>query len=746
VAAAIRRYPIPIPHPVSLDLIFPQKMIMRWMGSTATPRPASAGSHGTDPDSTLANLESLWAVPSSFSLDRSPFRYSATSAYHGALTTSRVSRHPSSNPGGEVHTTVTTDKESTARRPPQPHPRKRCREATPGLAERHATTSAPAAEDRPRGHPSCFASRREENNPLVGELLIGAPRLFLPGIPEDGSVTSASLVNSTAPQQPSGPQPRSDVPQGGSSHWGQFGQQVPSTCAPVPVGITTALTGGAGLPFATVTAKELKQRCAAAGLLTTGTKADLRHRWHLFVEQQQQPQTTNPSQPKVDEATGGTVTSTSALPNHELSLIPNTLPPVSSVSTLGSPLLVTIPRVDQPPTNTASRGGGVSPPRTRFLYESQQQQQPSSSALRGGTPIARAPALEQSLPPTPNVVPSPDAYVEGIIRRGTNSTTSTTLTTEAPAAATTPPWQLLVDHREKVYGKHDNMLAVLQRQQTPCLSQVLPCGDFMLNVTGDGPLESRSDWGEPGSGLYPYLLPVVIERKTLADLDASIKGSRYTEQRRLLALSPFTIVIWVIEGMVDAQLAFRRRNAVPQHSLSSSCVETGDSASLMTPLNPGETDLGRFVVLSESQRRVDAACASLSLQRKEGTHFAVVRTRNVQESAMFLKQLGLSMVKQQIDSRHWLDTTTTLQQARDLQKLLRAQSAFPRMLLSIRGCSSKLACMLVNKYGSLYLLWRKLQDGGPSVCDHDPDIQQLTVPQKKVVVLLTEFLLSKEYY
>lgn len=736
-AAAIRRYPIPIPHPVSLDLIFPQKMIIRRMGSTATLLPASAGRHGTNPDSTLANLVSLGAVPSSFSLDRSPFRYAGTSAYHGALPTSRVSRHPSSNPGGEVHTTAATDKES-----PPPQPRKRCREATRRTVERHATTSAPAAEDRPRSHPSCFASRLEEDDTLVGALPIGAPRLFLPGIPEEGSATSASLVSSTTPQQPAGSRPLSDVLQGGSSHLqrhrSQLGQQVPSTCAPVAVGITTTLTGGAALPFATLTAKVLKQRCAAAGLLTTGTKADLRHRWHLFIEQQQQQDhTTDPSWPNVDEAAGETVSSTLALPDLELSRIPNTLPPVSSVSTLGSPLLATSPCVDRPPTNTASKGGGVSPPRTRFLYDSR------STALRGGTPIARAPAFGQSPPPTPYVVPSPDAFVEGIIRQGTSSST---LTTEVSAAATTPPWQLLVDHREKVYGKHDNMLAILQRQQTPCLSQVLPCGDFMLNVTGDGPLESRSGLGEPGSGLYPYLLPVVIERKTLADLDASIKGSRYTEQRRLLALSPFTLVIWVIEGMADAPPACRRRNAVPHHSSSRSGMETGASDACVTPLNPRETDLGRFVVLSESQRRVDAACASLSLQRKEGVHFVVVRTRNVQESAMFLKQLGHSMIKQQTDSRHWLDTTTTLQQARDLQKLLRAQSAFPRMLLSIRGCSPTLACMLVNKYGSLYLLWRQLQDGGPSVCDDDPDIQQLTVPQKKVVVLLTEFLLSKEYY
>ncbi|KPA79230.1 hypothetical protein ABB37_05712 [Leptomonas pyrrhocoris] len=420
-------------------------------------------------------------------------------------------------------------------------------------------------------------------------------------------------------------------------------------------------------------------------------------------------------------------------------------------------------------------------------------------------------------------------------------------------------WQWLVDFRERAGGqrgsrsKHEGMIDAFRRQQVPCTSVMLPCGDFMLAVdlspqeadelqqahqrgsssaasvlsqAEESTNEVRGATGnapaEP-SPIFGHVCSLVVERKTAADLDASVKGSRYSEQRRLLEASPYALVVWLIEGTdVGGGGAgrsakggfFSRPHTCPQQGGSrspspapndSDVASATDVASVASPTSPSSP-------VESAQQRVDSACASLGMQQQQQHgSWLVVRTRNTAESVQFLKQLALQVARQlaarrlthretSSASRSALPIVTTdmdlarvevgahlsssfcslplarmtapsrgesaahvcralshaflqfgptqdcLQSVGALQRRLRAQTAFPRMLLCVRGCSPSLAALLTSKYGSLMGFWRALRRHGREACDADRDIRRLSTAQKKVFILLTEFLLAKDYY
>lgn len=420
-------------------------------------------------------------------------------------------------------------------------------------------------------------------------------------------------------------------------------------------------------------------------------------------------------------------------------------------------------------------------------------------------------------------------------------------------------WQWLVDYRERAgahrggRSKHEGMMDAFRRQQVPCTSVLLPGGDFMLAVdlsaqeaaelrqtrdqSSDAaaaaaaavhaesqenrkkpspapPVNNSSNSNDAYEGktaVCGHVCSLVVERKTAADLDASVKGSRYTEQRRLLTVSPYALVVWLIEGSdVDgggrggkrgffaSSMTSRRGgreesrspSPVPANGGSSddmlSAATSTSSAAATSPASPHSP--------AESARlRVDSACASLGLQ-KHG--WLVVRTRNTAESVQFLKLLAGQVVRQLARRRlaqrtspqtalsafenesHYAEAIqlfrllpssapsfssresgaslsallqfapmeTCLRCVGALQRRLRARTAFPRMLMCVRGCSPSLAALLSKKYGSFMGFWRALRRHGREACDSDPDIQRLSTAQKKVFVLLTEFLLAKDYY
>ncbi|KAG8339318.1 putative DNA repair protein [Trypanosoma vivax] len=170
-------------------------------------------------------------------------------------------------------------------------------------------------------------------------------------------------------------------------------------------------------------------------------------------------------------------------------------------------------------------------------------------------------------------------------------------------------WLLLVDNRERVHGTHRRMQEMLREAGIATESCTLPCGDFMIGIDSAGDRHfaksaenastcASSDIPQEGANDVIASIPrcisfVVVERKTVKDLCASITAPRYYEQRRLLAASPFLSVVWIIEGSTEQ-------------------------------------------LRSDERRRVFSACSSLVTVPR----FRVVRTRNFAETVLFLHSLG----------------------------------------------------------------------------------------------------------
>lgn len=442
-----------------------------------------------------------------------------------------------------------------------------------------------------------------------------------------------------------------------------------------------------------------------------------------------------------------------------------------------------------------------SPPRTVFRYCSGDSPPPSCSN--------RVP-----------VVPSSAAFLADFIKRSGEAVTSDGVNATAAPLASSPRsawaatrlratrafeeevrqemeamrWQWLIDHRERATGggrRHDGMVEAFQRQQVPCTSYTLPCGDFALAVDLSEDEKAKVDqWRCSATEVSPvatppaamqhlcsHLFSFIVERKTMADLDASVKGGRYLEQRRLLSASPFQLVIWLVEGVEMRPTYYRPRSAAQTVS-SSSPPPQSSSLDLSISGEANISDRQRTTASTRAEdssvTRVESACASLSMF-EDG--WVVIRTRNMTESVAYLKQLALQRLRQLAISRiagrrrsssgseeplaalpvtGAVDgmplpgvlgpTHACLEAVGRLQRQMRAATAFPRMLMSVRGCSSALALSISMKYGCLLDFWRELRSRGGAGCDADADIQRLTTAQKKVFVLLTEFLLAKEYY
>lgn len=468
----------------------------------------------------------------------------------------------------------------------------------------------------------------------------------------------------------------------------------------------------------------------------------------------------------------------------------NTERPEATPPPIGTPVENTNVRSD-----AASSGGGcgagvvevhVSPDSYQLLVDTRERLRGTHEGMLGLLRKQLIPVASHMLPCGDYMVAIPatpplESSTDGERIAGNANPRYPTSTSAGPTRTPTPPLSalptasLLSAHGVEG-GLHDGV-----------------ANDSRVQVRGwqrcDDDTATRNPLSEPHR--LPLLLrSVVVERKTAADLEASVKGSRYTEQRRLLSLSPFHTVIWLIEGEEStlrhggggtaasatdgARSAVHRRAAMQTRapfSASSPTVALVGSESGKEGEEEGEEDEGGH------RSRVDAACASLSTWPR----FCVVRTRTSAESAAFLKLL----CQQQISLLHQttvlsstpchagrrtltahpvataLDSSATttstiyhlvapltscLAQVSQFQRQLRAQTAFPRMLMCIRGCSATLAVMLAAKYGSLHGLWRTLHSrGGREAFDADPDIKRLTTAQKKVAVLLTEFLLAEEY-
>ncbi|CBZ34547.1 hypothetical protein, conserved [Leishmania donovani] len=605
------------------------------------------------------------------------------------------------------------------------------------------------------------------------------------------------------------------------------------------------------VPLSTV--KDLRSTCARLGLLSTGSKTTLQQRLRLYYASAPAPQQSGARVPLVAAAanlssalhvpldpsatrTGGEVGASLSTGSPPRTVFRYRSPSQSSGSVL--PASAAAVAVGQPRTCATE---SVSVPATRAAATAAWEHAAVSTS-----PVAAASGQRGRL------VPSPTQFLHDLASR-TTRTPHTALATLCDAHS--PPsvtaaraqqeeltsetgrvrWQWLVDFRERSSAhrgggssgrrQHEGILDIFRKQHVPCTSMMLPVGDFMLSVElspgeaaamhvcgvaasteADAGVPRASATAEGAAPVLSHVCSLVVERKTAADLDASVKGARYTEQRRLLAASPFRLVVWLVEGLVVAGgsgsgFLSRGQRHRQGGGGTESDTQPGSRSPSPAPSPPAES----------ARQRVDSACASLGLH---GKGWLVVRTRNTTESVQFLKLLATHVARQLASYRlrrrcmgegnsgmvagidgcsacqnaaqdppaqrvaradggdvhcgnifrsagdgasttcmaatvallQLAPTNTCLQSVSALQRHLRAKTAFPRMLMCVRGCSAALASLLSSKYGTLLRFWRELRRRGQEVCDADPDIQRLTTAQKKVYVLLTEFLLAKDYF
>lgn len=428
--------------------------------------------------------------------------------------------------------------------------------------------------------------------------------------------------------------------------------------------------------------KELRAKCASRGLLTSGTKGVLLARLRQYDALQQ-------SGPLVEPAKVGEKKQTT-----------NT----QEIGTT-SPLRFGLTQEEQLEHSQRLR--------TPFL---------SPSVSRQPSPLPANPPHH----PQRRLVGTPQEFVTALTqqrkrRENRGDTLSKSLALENRTSRW--QWRILVDNRERIQGAHDRMVEAFTAAGVPTLSCTLSCGDFMIevfvpdNISGgagiigpEEPARGNLDDVQASSAVgstssLRRVFSVVVERKTVKDLCASIASSRYYEQRQLMTLLPFESVVWVVEGTTEL-------------------------------LRPDE------------QRRVLSACASLAALPR----FRVVRTRHLKETILYLHQLGVAYAgalagaeEEGREPPRMTNTADCMTLTARVRRELRARTTFPRMLMCVRGCSSALATQLACKYGSLLQLWKRLRDCGREACDADVDIRRLSNAQKDVYVRLTEFLLTEDY-
>ena len=71
-------------------------------------------------------------------------------------------------------------------------------------------------------------------------------------------------------------------------------------------------------------------------------------------------------------------------------------------------------------------------------------------------------------------------------------------------------------------------------------------------VAGDAVWVARARAGAPAA---EYVLDAVVERKSVADLLGSVKGGRYEKQKYLLRRCGLRRLIYLIEGVPEAETA-----------------------------------------------------------------------------------------------------------------------------------------------------------------------------------------------
>lgn len=230
--------------------------------------------------------------------------------------------------------------------------------------------------------------------------------------------------------------------------------------------------------------------------------------------------------------------------------------------------------------------------------------------------------------------------------------------------------RLLVDRRERA---NNLVLASLQTLGVRCEAANLAVGDFLFVArrTVHGLYEATESAAVAGDTLV--LDRVVVERKAVADLAASLLDGRFSDQKRRLKMTRIQRCIVLVEG----------------------------ESMLLPP---------------QMQRVLTAQHLKTAMVNAYADHdIHVVRTRNMDHSIAFLRTLFRQVSHDFAEQLRPLPAAAPVaffMSLRRYQELYRARSAdnlselFGQQLRQIHGCGASAAHAIVSRYGTLaHFVW-----------------------------------------
>ncbi|CAI5438631.1 unnamed protein product [Caenorhabditis angaria] len=268
-------------------------------------------------------------------------------------------------------------------------------------------------------------------------------------------------------------------------------------------------------------------------------------------------------------------------------------------------------------------------------------------------PIAKK-SRPKSVSPVPPPQPTMKKAPPSLIRyQSSSSTTSSTNSDFEFRIKTCNPIEeprvfLIADNREKGSGRSKSTIEHLVKKEGINVDiRALSVGDYLWICRKIDGTEIVMDW--------------VVERKTLADLQSSIRGGRYDEQKRRLNLAPMKNRIYLIE----------------------------------------------------SKTRGDIACEQAIASTISNAGFLVQRCDDTRETATFLQEVTLRL--QKYAENHQISGVPfdQLQNALQKQKAETVRDVWIRQLMVCPGMSYSRADSISARFPSMLSLLKYFKQNGP---------------------------------
>eukprot|EP00759_Apiculatamorpha_spiralis_P024951 PhF_6_TR28101/c0_g1_i2/m.41545/K08991/MUS81; crossover junction endonuclease MUS81 len=255
-------------------------------------------------------------------------------------------------------------------------------------------------------------------------------------------------------------------------------------------------------------------------------------------------------------------------------------------------------------------------------------------------------------------------------RTRSNTTSSTTVPTATTTTLSEEVVWIVVDTRERTKGKQLSELLKGSRSLGGRVKDaVLPVGDVVW--VGVDVLTGAE-----------RVLPVVVERKKVSDLAASIIDGRMADQRSRLASCGVPHVVYIIEGNMKA--SYQLSEEALRSSLHSVVLREGFHI-IYTP-----NTAGTLRVLTHITKNILSMSSDVVIQR---TEVLPRRVRSIQNTP-FVPFHG--------DLKAWTDHVQTM------EEIFVKEECFHRMLCHIPNVGNEMAFRVAQQYPSALSLRRTL--------------------------------------